>query len=212
MRLSGEQRHGALWEHKQTAMADIPPSRQEKSLGLLTSKFVSLLQEAEDGVLDIKSVSEGGGGHGGGEARCCWHAPSTPPLAGPCTAPQPMLTQASPASTHFLALSPGSSCPCGIGYECNKVRHGNNARGSSGPWPGQAQAWPCLCVVTARAKPASVVDRGVGWGCTPHEGVGLRCLFSWVLDGGTPDHPGQLITLSLHPIEPPLPLISQKPN
>lgn len=38
-------------------MADITPSRQEKSLGLLTSKFVSLLQEAEDGVLDIKSVS-----------------------------------------------------------------------------------------------------------------------------------------------------------
>ena len=33
-------------------------SRQEKSLGLLTSKFVSLLQEAEDGVLDIKCVSK----------------------------------------------------------------------------------------------------------------------------------------------------------
>ncbi|KAG0722020.1 Transcription factor E2F4 [Chionoecetes opilio] len=39
-------------------MADIPPSRQEKSLGLLTSKFVSLLQEAEDGVLDIKSAAD----------------------------------------------------------------------------------------------------------------------------------------------------------
>lgn len=79
-------------------MADIPPSRQEKSLGLLTSKFVSLLQEAEDGVLDIKSVSEGGGMPGGGEARCCWPAPSTPPLAGLCTVPQPMLTQAHAAS------------------------------------------------------------------------------------------------------------------
>ena len=38
-------------------MADISSSRQEKSLGLLTAKFVSLLQEAEDGILDIKSVS-----------------------------------------------------------------------------------------------------------------------------------------------------------
>ena len=32
-------------------------SRQEKSLGLLTAKFVSLLQEAKDGILDIKIVS-----------------------------------------------------------------------------------------------------------------------------------------------------------
>ena len=49
-------------------MADLPPSRQEKSLGLLTSKFVSLLQEAEDGVLDIKSVSvcSGSSSNGGG--------------------------------------------------------------------------------------------------------------------------------------------------
>lgn len=37
-------------------MADPASSRQEKSLGLLTSKFVSLLQDAEDGILDIKSV------------------------------------------------------------------------------------------------------------------------------------------------------------
>ena len=33
-------------------------SRHEKSLGLLTSKFVSLLQEAKDGVLDLKVVSQ----------------------------------------------------------------------------------------------------------------------------------------------------------
>lgn len=33
-------------------------SRREKSLGLLTMKFVSLLQEAKDGVLDLKVVSE----------------------------------------------------------------------------------------------------------------------------------------------------------
>ncbi|KAK7080133.1 Transcription factor e2f4, partial [Halocaridina rubra] len=39
-------------------MADITPSRQEKSLGLLTSKFVTLLQEAEDGILDIKSAAD----------------------------------------------------------------------------------------------------------------------------------------------------------
>lgn len=33
------------------------PSRHEKSLGLLTTKFVTLLQEAKDGVLDLKAVS-----------------------------------------------------------------------------------------------------------------------------------------------------------
>lgn len=40
-------------------------SRHEKSLGLLTTKFVSLLQEAKDGVLDLKAVSAGGGDGGG---------------------------------------------------------------------------------------------------------------------------------------------------
>ena len=34
------------------------PSRHEKSLGLLTIKFVHLLEEAKDGVLDLKVVSE----------------------------------------------------------------------------------------------------------------------------------------------------------
>ena len=34
------------------------PSRHEKSLGLLTSRFVALLQEAKDGVLDLKKVSD----------------------------------------------------------------------------------------------------------------------------------------------------------
>lgn len=43
-------------------------SRHEKSLGLLTTKFVSLLQEAKDGVLDLKAVSAGGGDGGG--LRC----------------------------------------------------------------------------------------------------------------------------------------------
>ncbi|KAG7267204.1 hypothetical protein CRUP_003203, partial [Coryphaenoides rupestris] len=37
--------------------AGTPPSRHEKSLGLLTIKFVNLLQEAKDGVLDLKVVS-----------------------------------------------------------------------------------------------------------------------------------------------------------
>lgn len=39
------------------AMDNSTPSRHEKSLGLLTTKFVSLLQEAKDGVLDLKVVS-----------------------------------------------------------------------------------------------------------------------------------------------------------
>jgi len=35
-----------------------PNSRFEKSLGLLTSKFVTLLQEAEDGILDLKMAAD----------------------------------------------------------------------------------------------------------------------------------------------------------
>lgn len=35
-----------------------PPSRHEKSLGLLTTRFVGLLQEAEDGVLDLKMAAD----------------------------------------------------------------------------------------------------------------------------------------------------------
>jgi len=40
-------------------MADTPGNsgRAEKSLGLLTTRFVNLLQEARDGVLDLKLVS-----------------------------------------------------------------------------------------------------------------------------------------------------------
>ncbi|XP_027762228.1 transcription factor E2F4 isoform X3 [Empidonax traillii] len=44
------------------------PSRHEKSLGLLTTKFVSLLQEAKDGVLDLKLVRGAAGGGGEGSA------------------------------------------------------------------------------------------------------------------------------------------------
>lgn len=36
--------------------SDQPTNRHEKSLGLLTTKFVTLLQEAKDGVLDLKVV------------------------------------------------------------------------------------------------------------------------------------------------------------
>lgn len=35
----------------------LTPSRHEKSLGLLTKKFVHLLECADDGVLDLKIVS-----------------------------------------------------------------------------------------------------------------------------------------------------------
>ena len=35
-----------------------PNSRFEKSLGLLTTRFVNLLQEAEDGILDLKKVKK----------------------------------------------------------------------------------------------------------------------------------------------------------
>lgn len=38
-------------------MTDLKYKRYEKSLGLLTTKFVSLLQKAKDGVLDLKIVS-----------------------------------------------------------------------------------------------------------------------------------------------------------
>ena len=41
-------------------MVDTPgdaSSRFEKSLGLLTTKFVTLLQEADGGILDLKVVS-----------------------------------------------------------------------------------------------------------------------------------------------------------
>lgn len=35
-----------------------PGSRYEKSLGLLTTRFVALLQKAKDGVLDLKEVKK----------------------------------------------------------------------------------------------------------------------------------------------------------
>ncbi|XP_063137238.1 transcription factor E2F5 isoform X3 [Rattus norvegicus] len=49
--------HGAPSSHQSAALAG-GSSRHEKSLGLLTTKFVSLLQEAQDGVLDLKAAAD----------------------------------------------------------------------------------------------------------------------------------------------------------
>lgn len=57
-------------------------SRHEKSLGLLTSKFVSLLQEAKDGVLDLKAVSAAGRARGGAALHKGPRA-ACPPARGP---------------------------------------------------------------------------------------------------------------------------------
>ncbi|KAK6317987.1 hypothetical protein J4Q44_G00112780 [Coregonus suidteri] len=51
---SGRTEFGAMGESLQPQT----PSRHEKSLGLLTTKFVSLLQEAKDGVLDLKAAAD----------------------------------------------------------------------------------------------------------------------------------------------------------
>ncbi|XP_074507858.1 transcription factor E2F5 isoform X1 [Sebastes fasciatus] len=45
-------------EFEATETVPTTPSRHEKSLGLLTMKFVSLLQEAKDGVLDLKVAAD----------------------------------------------------------------------------------------------------------------------------------------------------------
>ena len=37
---------------------DVDMAKQEKSLGLLTIRFVGLLQEAPDGVLDLKAAAD----------------------------------------------------------------------------------------------------------------------------------------------------------
>lgn len=50
-----QQQSPALLAHGQQPPT---PSRHEKSLGLLTTKFVSLLQEAKDGVLDLKLAAD----------------------------------------------------------------------------------------------------------------------------------------------------------
>ena len=56
----GRRRAGAMAEAgPQAPPPPGTPSRHEKSLGLLTTKFVSLLQEAKDGVLDLKLVRPG---------------------------------------------------------------------------------------------------------------------------------------------------------
>ncbi|XP_022439208.1 transcription factor E2F4 isoform X2 [Monodon monoceros] len=55
----GRWREGAMAEAgPQAPPPPGTPSRHEKSLGLLTTKFVSLLQEAKDGVLDLKLAAD----------------------------------------------------------------------------------------------------------------------------------------------------------
>uniref|UniRef100_A0A8C6CM40 E2F transcription factor 4 n=1 Tax=Moschus moschiferus TaxID=68415 RepID=A0A8C6CM40_MOSMO len=55
----GRRRAGAMAEAgPQAPPPPGTPSRHEKSLGLLTTKFVSLLQEAKDGVLDLKLAAD----------------------------------------------------------------------------------------------------------------------------------------------------------
>ncbi|XP_021515910.1 transcription factor E2F5 [Meriones unguiculatus] len=49
---------GAPSSQPPAALAAAGSSRHEKSLGLLTTKFVSLLQEAQDGVLDLKAAAD----------------------------------------------------------------------------------------------------------------------------------------------------------
>ncbi|XP_064865901.1 transcription factor E2F4 [Oncorhynchus nerka] len=51
---SGRTEFGAMGDSLQPQT----PSRHEKSLGLLTTKFVTLLQEAKDGVLDLKAAAD----------------------------------------------------------------------------------------------------------------------------------------------------------
>ncbi|XP_067292650.1 transcription factor E2F4 [Pseudorasbora parva] len=51
---TGRNELGAMGESLQPQT----PSRHEKSLGLLTTKFVTLLQEAKDGVLDLKAAAD----------------------------------------------------------------------------------------------------------------------------------------------------------
>lgn len=52
-------------ELKATETVRATPSRHKKSLGLLTVKFVSLLQDTKDGALDLKAVSANGDVAGG---------------------------------------------------------------------------------------------------------------------------------------------------
>lgn len=53
-----ESEHEASLDGPPVAEPTVGVSRHEKSLGLLTSKFVALLQTAEDGILDLKAVSQ----------------------------------------------------------------------------------------------------------------------------------------------------------
>lgn len=60
-------------------------SRHEKSLSVLTMKFVALLQQAEDGVLDLKVVSDAGAG-----GLCLLSRYLAAPFAAPPPAREPL--------------------------------------------------------------------------------------------------------------------------
>ncbi|XP_020663756.3 transcription factor E2F5 isoform X1 [Pogona vitticeps] len=55
---SSSSNSGSLEGGAGTLGANSSSSRHEKSLGLLTTKFVALLQEAKDGVLDLKAAAD----------------------------------------------------------------------------------------------------------------------------------------------------------
>ena len=46
----------AEYSYTSALPSNLASSRHEKSLGLLTTRFVALLQQATDGVLDLKAV------------------------------------------------------------------------------------------------------------------------------------------------------------
>lgn len=78
------------------------PSRREKSLGVLTMKFVGLLQQAEDGVLDLKEVSGAAAG-GIWELACCLTAFSTASLQKDAGNKRLSVSQA-PSQVHWFAV------------------------------------------------------------------------------------------------------------
>ncbi|XP_047453169.1 transcription factor E2F4 [Mugil cephalus] len=58
MELESASNRGDLGAAMGDSLQPQTPSRHEKSLGLLTTKFVTLLQEAKDGVLDLKAAAD----------------------------------------------------------------------------------------------------------------------------------------------------------
>lgn len=104
--------HGAPSSQPSAALAG-GSSRHEKSLGLLTTKFVSLLQEAQDGVLDLKAVS----GDGEGEAR--------PRVLGP---PPPLRRDSGPGGAGMDAGAPPTGHRAALATKEHPERAPRNSR------------------------------------------------------------------------------------